>query len=317
MMRVWRVGSISMGAALVFLGVFLLLSRFFNWDAAFIMAGWWPLLLIVIGGEILVYLFLSKQEKPTVKYDLLSIFFVGLIGTVGIGFTIFQATGLMDKLNMWMDMEEQTLDIPSYEYDVKNEIKRVVLDTGSHPLTIEGTSTSELSVFGTYRAPVVNGEKALQSPEDYLFSEVKGDTLYLTLKRVPHSPNPFNATNEMNATVVVPSDVQLEVSGNYSFITMKPRKLMSNWTVSNSGELNLQLSNESDILLSAENVNRLEGETKDWNMVEEVSGNHESEEYGDHSYEGRQLKSGTLKVGEGSSQLTVSNADFLKVTKVN
>lgn len=72
-MRTWRVGSISMGTLLLFLGVLLLLSQLAGWDSSHVLAGWWPVLLIVLGAEILVYLFQSKEEKPLLKYDFLSI----------------------------------------------------------------------------------------------------------------------------------------------------------------------------------------------------------------------------------------------------
>ena len=67
-MRTWRVGTISMGASLLLLGVFLLLSQIVGWDLTRVMISWWPIILVVLGIEILVYLLLSKSEKPVLKY---------------------------------------------------------------------------------------------------------------------------------------------------------------------------------------------------------------------------------------------------------
>ena len=79
-MRTWRVGTISMGLTLILLGIFLVLSQLLNWKPAYAMTGWWPIIFIVLGIEILIYLFLAKQENPAVKYDVFSIFFVGFLG---------------------------------------------------------------------------------------------------------------------------------------------------------------------------------------------------------------------------------------------
>ena len=97
-MRTWRVGTFSMGASLVFLGLILFFSRFLDLNLVQVMTSWWPLLLVVLGIEILLYLILSRQEKPLLKYDFLSIFFVGLIGTVDIAFALLSATGNMGKV---------------------------------------------------------------------------------------------------------------------------------------------------------------------------------------------------------------------------
>ena len=45
-MRTWRVGSFSMGIALLSLGIILLLSHFFSFDLTFVMTAWWPVLLV-------------------------------------------------------------------------------------------------------------------------------------------------------------------------------------------------------------------------------------------------------------------------------
>lgn len=68
-MRKWRVGSISMGLSLIALGVTLFLSQLYNWEVTTFILSWIPILLIILGIEILIYLLLSKQEQPIVRYD--------------------------------------------------------------------------------------------------------------------------------------------------------------------------------------------------------------------------------------------------------
>ena len=113
-MRTWRVGTFSMGASLLFLGLFLFFSKFLGLDLVQVMTAWWPLLLVVLGIEILLYLFLSRQEKPVLKYDFLSIFFVGVLGTAGILFAILSTTGIMGKVEDVMAREERSFELPAF-----------------------------------------------------------------------------------------------------------------------------------------------------------------------------------------------------------
>jgi hypothetical protein len=308
-MRVWRVGSISMGAALIFLGLMLLFTQIFEWDTAYIMSGWWPFILIILGGEMLFYLFFSRQENTKVKYDILSILFVAVIGTAGIGFTVLQATGVMGAVQGWVSAEEKTLEIPAFSKDLSADIKRVVVNTGPHALTIEGGTGDEVSMFGTYRSTIINEDNELKDVSDYLQYEENGDSLYITLKGLPSETSPFGGYSEMNATLVVPASVGLEVTGNHNPITMKPRRLLSHWSVMESGDVNVKLSEGSDIKLTAENISDIRDSEK-WNLAEKKS---ESEDVGDEGYVGESGESGTYTLGQGTYGLSISNSYGLTV----
>lgn len=72
--RVRRVGSFTMGVALIACGVLVLLFLLFhNMEMLFTAAKWSPVLLILLGVEVLVSNFLFRKDK--LKYDFLSGFF--------------------------------------------------------------------------------------------------------------------------------------------------------------------------------------------------------------------------------------------------
>ncbi|MFZ3580077.1 hypothetical protein [Virgibacillus sp. DJP39] len=222
-MRTWRVGSISMGASLLLLGLLLLFTQLFHIEASLALLTWWPIILVILGVEILLYLLFSKQEKPNVKYDLLSILFVGIIGMAGIGFTIFTATGVLDKFNDWTTMELKTMDLPEYENDIGKDIKRVVVDEAWQGVRIEDTKNEVVSIFGTYHAQTLEDKKPITSVQDYLLIKEVGDTLYVQFKPVHTLSQPFQDRVDMNATLVVPSDLKVEVISehNDSIVSVK------------------------------------------------------------------------------------------------
>ncbi|MBU8880311.1 hypothetical protein BGM26_15270 [Bacillus sp. FJAT-29790] len=300
-MRTWRVGTFSMGASLLLLGIFLLMSQIFGLKLTHVMMSWWPVILVVLGIEILVFLFLSRQEKPFLKYDFLSIFFVGVLGTVGIGFAILSSTGILEKMDDVLQREERTLDLPAFEHKINNEVKRVVVHTGRYPLTVEGTTGKDVSMFGTYRALTGKNEKLISKTDDYVSVQAKGDTIYVSVKDLPReSVGPFDRYATMSATILIPNDVKLEVIGNDYPITVKPRTLMSDWAVDNAASISVHIQNSSDVLVTATDVQEIQGAHGKWNMTNEQKSDAEIEE--------PVIKHATFQTGKGSHQLQLMNS---------
>lgn len=293
-MKSWRVGTFSMGASLVFLGVFLILTRIFHWQAATVMVNWWPLLLIVLGVEILFFLFFSKQEKPFIKYDFLSIIFVGIIGIIGISFTIVTTTGILNKVTAVMSSEQRTLDLPNYDQIINENIKRIVVEAGRYPLTIEGTSDKSISLFGTYVMEVASKQKIMDTFEDYLMVKEKGDTLFIHIKNLPDPHQPLMSEMSMAPILLVPTNVKLEVAGNDNKITMKPRTLLNDWSIDSAYRVDVQVADKSNLSIHTMNVSEITG----------ISRTSEQKK-----------KSKVIKFGSGDHTLNISRTSTLNVTK--
>ncbi|WP_335869514.1 hypothetical protein [Bacillus sp. 2205SS5-2] len=304
-MRVWRVGTVSMGASLVFLGISLSLSQIFKWDVAYILVSWWPVLLIVLGIEILLYLFLARSEKPRLKYDFLSILFVAILGMVGIGFTTFQATGFLDQAQLFFKEEVTTATLPAYSQDLKNEINRVVISTGNHPITIENSTATDVSIFGTYRSQMVEEEPLLREVDDYLLIKVIGDTMYVSFKELPQRHKWINERGNIEATVVIPSRVAMELDSEYGEVTLKPRRLLSSWNVSDSSNVALQLSDTEDLTISLQNVDRIQADELQWSDSKAENANINGEESLNHQDDGL---STSAQLGSGKYSISIANA---------
>lgn len=283
------------------------------------MMSWWPVILIVLGIEILIFLFLSRQEKPFLKYDFLSIFFVGIIGTIGIGFAIVSSTGILEKMNEVLQREERTLDLPEVEYLLKNGIERVVVDTGSYPLSIEGTSGNEVALFGTYRAYAGKKEKLISNVDDYVSIRERGDTVYVTVKGLPREiVGPFDRYGSLSANILIPNNVKLEVNGNHNDITLKPRNLTNNWSIDRVSTLDVLIENKSDIKVTAVGPQQIQGDRNMWDFkggqVEKTVEETATEEVytSDDA-----INQATFQTGQGSHHLQITNSYRVGVSVVN
>jgi hypothetical protein len=300
-MKSWRVGSFSMGAALIFLGVFLLLTQVFHWNTATILVAWWPLLLIILGIEVLLSLYFSKQDKPIVKYDIISILFIGIIGMCGIALTIFTTTGVLTKVTHAMAAETKTLNLPKYNKEIGDNVKRIVLETQNQPIIIETTSENSVATFGTYKAAVVKNHIIFKAVEDYLMVEQKGDTIYLKLKDGPDQHEPFLSEIQLAETILVPSNVRLEVQGEYNSIIVKPRALSNNWYINGASNVDIQVMDKPDLTINAIHADELIGDP--WKTTKQTKNDENSV-----------AKNGTMKIGAGSHHIIVTKTSSVSVT---
>nr|WP_300001585.1 DUF5668 domain-containing protein [Tissierella sp.] len=106
-MKTKRVGTVSMALVLILFGILLLLSQFMMVSAVELFIKFWPLILIVLGSEVLYYVYRNSEEQVKIKYDVFSIFIVIFILLVNISIYGLMETGVMDliKLNVEREMD--------------------------------------------------------------------------------------------------------------------------------------------------------------------------------------------------------------------
>lgn len=115
-MKGWRVGTLSMGVLLILVGALLLYGQLSGVSTIELIFNWWPVVLILLGIEVLTYVYLSRSEQPNVKYDGFSIFIIIFI----IGTTLF-AYGIKFLFENHPDLKRFT-QCPKYicEFEVNN-----------------------------------------------------------------------------------------------------------------------------------------------------------------------------------------------------
>lgn len=128
--------------------------------------------------------------------------------------------------------------------------------------------------------------------------ERNGDTLYISFKDLPVQNSLLGGgRTNLKATLIIPAELSLEINGQSTDLVLKPRQLLSNWSVKDSGYLSVYLQENSDIKIEAKGVEELEGPENSWKTTEI------KEE--DTNEEGTEKKNGTLKSGKGNHILTV------------
>lgn len=308
MKRSWRVGTFSMGISLLFLGVFLLLSQFLQWEITTALKIWWPVILVVLGIEILLYLFTSKQEKPYLSFDLFSIILVGIIGTAGIAVVFLQSTGLIAIVEDSINREEVTKTLPTFDYEIGDNIKRIVVESDgqSSPLTIEGTSEDAVSIFGSYRV-IDSSENILSAADDYIQVTNKGDTLYLSMMQLPSKVTEFYSDySVVDATLLIPTDVKLEVAGINNDLTLNPRNLESDWSINNASYVTLQLAETKNVKVSVRETEIVDKDLGSWKSTDQTET--EEGEVVDT------LWNASLTKGKEEATISVSNSGSMDLT---
>lgn len=102
-----RVGTISMGIVLIFFGILIFISQVNNFSAVEMFVKFWPGILIILGFEILYYVYTDKSEEIKIKYDGFSIFVVTIILIVNICIYGLIETGIMDLVELKVSQEIQ------------------------------------------------------------------------------------------------------------------------------------------------------------------------------------------------------------------
>lgn len=307
-MKTWRVGTFSMGASLIGLGIFLFISRALRMDVSTMMAAWWPLIFIILGTEILVYLGLNKKTGSPLKYDLLSIFLVGILGFAGVAMTALDSIGLLEKIERAVAAEFKTEDLPVFNEPVK-DIERIVIET-TNPIHIESTRERKVVAFGTVRTKAGKDRKTIDQAEEYIQTQKTGDTLYIKLKELPY--NQYEYPGQLDVMFLVPYDVKLEVMGNQQEITLRTRTLMSDWHVNEASKLQVVTSPRNNLTIVAENISEVNSEDPSWEMesVREEGIRVTEERY--PSDNGR-IKRASYKIGEGKYEILVTYTGYVEV----
>lgn len=203
----WRVGTISMGASLVLLGIVTFMSMWKGTSAFDVALAWWPVIFILLGIEIISYSVLRSHNR--LYYDLVSIFFVGLLSILCVVFAALSSLGLVDELRETMLNKQVTQTIPTRSLAMPKGVDRVIVQgLDYHSVHIDNMDMDEVQVLGQYRAS--DGFDSAQYEENAIQFSQAGNIVYVLLSDPPRS---FldDMSSQIAVTVVAPKGVEVEV----------------------------------------------------------------------------------------------------------
>lgn len=289
-----RVGTISVALLFITLGVSLLVYQFSPYSVAAVILSWWPILLILLGVEILIFLWLRRNDQERkLGYDMASIFIILLFGFVSIGLYALQETGILNLVKtevLSQQYEVQTLP----QYESLDGINKVKLIGNARQIELHSTQENQLHHYSVWQSVLAYNQEEAQEKVDHLVeTQREGDTLVITIQEPAFQHSLFGHRAYGKISLYVPEHVELETDFYHASLDVLVDSLANDWHIrSRHGFIAAYLSEEADIQV------RVQGEVLE--VFEEV----------DWEYD-RRTESGLFSQGEGTHQLQLTNMEGL------
>ncbi|MDQ0063880.1 hypothetical protein [Paenibacillus harenae] len=209
--RTWRVGSLSMGVTLMMIGTALAVSIWQDIEAYEMLLWVAPIVFILLGLELLLYLKFSGSDRAIVRYDWISVFFVGLIGTASLGLALLMSTGLFDELQRGLQVTQRSVFVEPHSLQVPDNVNKVIVQSIGG-VDLGETDTREAKLFGQVRywsaEPIGNPDKELMQ------TTIVGNTLYIVIGTLDRRDGGLvTDTYDSQLTLVLPKGLEIERRG--------------------------------------------------------------------------------------------------------
>jgi len=205
--RMWRVGSMTAGVVFVLMGVNLAVSLWADIEAYEALAWISPVIFMLLGIEVLLYLRFAGNDQVSVRYDWLSIFTVGIVSVASIALSVLISTGVYDEIQRGMKMMQRSVYVSHQPLQVPENVEKIVVHSLSNLETFE-SDTHELQLFGQVRywsdVPLDPAEVNL------LQTNTVGSTMYVMVGTVERrDAGLFPTYVDSQLTLVVPEGIEV------------------------------------------------------------------------------------------------------------
>lgn len=214
-MNKWRVGNISLAIMLILLGILLLFSQIYKSPVLELIATWWPIIIILLGIEVLIFIPLSQKENSPISFDFMSIlvifftlfasvfiyaannFMSGKINlsSLGINFNRFETTV---QKNFTIDTKDKK------RFELSNPIGDIVLEKGSN-------NTLEINAEIVIKN---NDEPLAIKTADTLIKVEDGNTIKVSSQRNS------KMDSHINYRIKMPSNLFVDVKNKYGHVEL-------------------------------------------------------------------------------------------------
>lgn len=205
--REWRVGSLSMGITLMLIGTAFAVSLWQDADAYDLLLWVAPVVFILLGLELLIYLGVAGKGERLVRYDWISVFFVGVIGLASLVLALLMSTGLFEEIKREINTTHRTAFVTTENIEVPKTIQNIIVQS-SVGISVEQKKTQELHLMGQvdYRAEKAS---AIHS-ESMLRTEIVGSDMYVFIGK-PEWENGSSVSHTRSELILtIPEGVTVE-----------------------------------------------------------------------------------------------------------
>lgn len=248
-MRQWRVGSFSLGIALILIG----LAVAFEWTGnakvgVFGLLRWWPAVLILLGLEIVIAGFLAGQGQPRLKYDWVGVIAIIMIVGASICLEAVNVTGFLAETHRAIASTRYTmLEFPANSIPVESGVTRAVVTCGAGSVEVRTSSSDSIVVSGSGSVTAESEAAALAWAAEYrVVSRREGDVSYISFETPPIKSGLRNVASEARWVVLVPDGLHLDLSAS-SNVDVVARGLSADWLVAASGPMSVTLGADEDL----------------------------------------------------------------------
>ncbi|MBH5319835.1 hypothetical protein I6N90_18710 [Paenibacillus sp. GSMTC-2017] len=206
--RTWRVGSLSMGITMILIGTAFAVSLWQDTEIYDLLAWVAPVIFILLGTELLLYLAMSGNRNNIVRYDWMSIFFVGLIGMASVVLALLMSTGLIEEMKQGLHATERTTFVESEKVTVPTEVNKIVVQSDGG-VTIERANTKDIQLIGQIRNWSV--EPMSNVNDSLIQTNIVGSTMYVLIRSIDHNESVFVSDGTQTRLILtLPQNIKIE-----------------------------------------------------------------------------------------------------------
>lgn len=270
----FKVGTISVAILFIFLGIGMLINQFNDFSIISMVLTWWPVLLILLGIEILIYLWQKRKEdgEPKVSYDIASMFIVLLFGMISIGLYSIQESGVLQAVKTNFVSSSYTIQTPPQVIDDIRGIKNIKVIGNPRVLNIYTTGESKITSYSNWRnIYAANEEEARQYTSKVIDIIRNGDTLFITINE-PININKFLSNPNGHVSLYLPANLEVETDLQYSEVKLYIKELVNSWNIrTHSGSIMTKLEDVKNLTVQATSLHGHINPNPEWTTINEQS----------------------------------------------
>lgn len=302
-----RVGSLTMAVVLIFSGVFILISRYTGVSALEYFMKFWPVILFLLGGEV-VYSYLKYKDKQDTRltYDFISIGIIIIIIVVNIGLHSLTSVGMLERIKSIASQESRIYNIGNTSYKISDAVEKIVLDdVEDASLLIRTSEGDNLEIKGQVDVSSYDMKGFDEFVDkDFIRLEESGKVLYLSFNK-KNSDQLIEDKYSVHIELVFPSSKMLEVS-NVSSVRLDTARLDEDIVINDTNEVMVNIDKGISYNLLAQTGSKDKFLGSDQWKIEEVR-----DEEGHIVY-----YIGGLKHGESDHTIRIMNTRSIKVNNL-